>query len=392
MKEKGLTGEQIVILNEFGNKYLEWLKTSKGEQNLLDHINHRDYLKKKLSKESILKLKEDDFRDFIKFLWASNVWGNKDWYIDNRILQPNNDLENILTELNKLLFDSNEIETRYDDFRANIKGLGPAYLTEILHFMFPEKYCLWNEKPKNVLPFLKLNNLLPERIFKYGIKNGGDYIIILENLEIILKSLNKLGLKNFLDLDMFFWFIYDEILPKIKENEIKTSEQDEEIVLETGIIDSHEGAGYYLLEIGKMLGYSTYTPDKSKIFQGTPLSESALLDQIPYFAPDSILDTIKYIDVIWFDDEENPTHCFEVEHSTDFVTGLARLLQLKPYSTELYIVAQKEKKFKFDKLINSRIQYKKLMKRFHFISYEDLIKLYERTKPFYDTKKKILGS
>ena len=104
-----------------------------------------------------------------------------------------------------------------------------------------------------------------------------------------------------------------------------------------------------------------------------------------------MLDTIKQIDIIWFDDEDNPTHCFEIEHTTDIVHGLDRLFQLKPYNADLFIVAPKDKHTKFEKLINSRIQYMKIKDRFRFISYEELYNFYETALPFYKVKKEVLG-
>lgn len=70
----------------------------------------------------------------------SGFWGNKDWYFDNRLIAPNG-LDKIKTELGKLLYGTTDFRTRYDEFRSNVKGFGPSSLTEILHFIFPDKYC-----------------------------------------------------------------------------------------------------------------------------------------------------------------------------------------------------------------------------------------------------------
>lgn len=50
------------------------------------------------------------------------------------------------------------------------------------------------------------------------------------------------------------------------------------------------------------------------------------LDAIPQFTTPSLLDTIKNIDVIWFEDEFSVC-CFEVEHTTGVTTGLLRFYQ-----------------------------------------------------------------
>ena len=387
-----LSEEQKKNLENYGLKYLEWLKTESGLSNINDHREHEAYFKTKLSIDHIQKISDKEFYEIIKTLWASNFWGNKDWYIENKILLPNNGYQNVIEELKKLLYNSESIEIRYNEFRSNIKGLGPSYITEVLHFTNPKDYCLWNEKPKNVLPFLNLDNILPERIFKYSIRNGSDYRIIINALELIKSELKKFEIRDFIDLDMFFWFIYDEDFSKHKTQAVieESIIQDDELI-EKSIIESHEGAEYYLLQIGNMLGFNTYTPDKAKSYNDKLLSEVAILDQIPPFAPDRVLDTIKQIDIIWFDDEDNPTHCFEIEHTTDIVHGLDRLFQLKPYNADLFIVAPKDKHTKFEKLINSRIQYMKIKDRFRFISYEELYNFYETALPFYKVKKEVLG-
>ena len=49
-------------------------------------------------------------------------------------------------------------------------------------------------------------------------------------------------------------------------------------------IESHEAAEHHLLELGRMLGYLTYCADKSKNFNGKPLAEVSMLQELPPFA------------------------------------------------------------------------------------------------------------
>jgi hypothetical protein len=155
-------------------------------------------------------------------------------------------------------------------------------------------------------------------------------------------------------------------------------------------IDSHESAEYFLLELGKMLGYLTYTVDLSKTYQERQLSETAILREIPSFASDRDMSSAKMIDVIWFNEEENPTHCFEVEHSTDIVHGLDRLLQLQHLYVKFFIVAPEARRSKFESLLH-RVHYRRIRDRFGFISYEELASFYDTTLPFHNMKVKLLG-
>ena len=156
-------------------------------------------------------------------------------------------------------------------------------------------------------------------------------------------------------------------------------------------IDSHEGAEYYLLELGKILGYNPYTVDQSKMFKDKTLGEVAVLRNIPPFAGERDMKTVKEIDVIWFGDDENPKMCFEAEHTTDIIHGLDRLIQLQHIYAKFFIVASEDKRRKFEQLVTSRYPYRRFRKRFSFISYDDLARFYEVTLPFHEAKVKLLG-
>lgn len=156
-------------------------------------------------------------------------------------------------------------------------------------------------------------------------------------------------------------------------------------------IDSHEAAEYYLLELGKMLGFLPYTVDQSKTFSSKTLGDVAVVQSIPSFAGEAIMNTVKEIDVIWFDEDENPRMCFEVEHTTDIVHGLDRLIQLQHTYAKFFIVAPEEKRLKFEDLTTHRYPYRRMRDRFKFISYNELAQFYENTVPFYESKTRLFG-
>ena len=58
---------------------------------------------------------------------------------------------------------------------------------------------------------------------------------------------------------------------------------------------------------------------------------------------------MRNIDVIWFRETGSsfyPEYAFEVEFSTGVWSGFGRLATLREYSTNLYVIAHNEKKFK----------------------------------------------
>src|SRR2546422_7918565 len=84
-----VTPEQKSVLQRQAKEYLEWLSSERGKKNIRNHRDHERYFKEKLAVDHIDKISEQDFSEICKTLWASNMWGNKDWYITNRLIAPN---------------------------------------------------------------------------------------------------------------------------------------------------------------------------------------------------------------------------------------------------------------------------------------------------------------
>jgi len=72
-----------------------------------------------LSKENLKILTENGFGKVIKTLWASEIWGNKE-YLVNKLLSDNG-LPKLRSELDELLYGSDPLDKRYDRFKRNVK-------------------------------------------------------------------------------------------------------------------------------------------------------------------------------------------------------------------------------------------------------------------------------
>lgn len=103
-----------------------------------------------------------------------------------------------------------------------------------------------------------------------------------------------------------------------------------------------------LLEIGKIRGFQTFCPDKSKKFNDTKLGEISTLDKCPELQF-SDYNLLRKIDVIWFREKGTkliPENAFEVEMSTGTWSGVGRLSTLMDYqNVGLYIISDTLKKF-----------------------------------------------
>jgi hypothetical protein len=189
-----LKQEQKEILDKYGKEFQNWINTDEGKHTITVHRDHERYFKERLSSQNLAKTTKDEFVELYKKLWASNMWRNKDWYIQNKLIYHNG-LEKIKHELENLLYGSEDFILKYNNFKKNISGFGVSSLSEILHFLFPDDFCLWNEKPKTVLPFLQLN-MLPERFFKYQIDTGEEYYQCVQALGVIKDEMTKFGIKD----------------------------------------------------------------------------------------------------------------------------------------------------------------------------------------------------
>ena len=228
-----LTPEQAQTLRHHGENFKVWVDTDKGKQDIQEHNKHEYFFKEKLSHQNLNNMTEDDFTQIWKKSWASKVWGNKDWYIKNRLVGPNG-IEKIRDGLDSLLYGSDDFVTRYDKFREDVVGFGVATISEFLNMIFPDKYCLWNEKPKSVLQFLGLE-ALPRKLYDYNTATGLEYLQCINYLSLIKNELQSFGIRNFIDLDVFFWHIFEDVMsdhdrkivePKGKQKEPRSTEEE----------------------------------------------------------------------------------------------------------------------------------------------------------------------
>ena len=146
-------------------------------------------------------------------------------------------------------------------------------------------------------------------------------------------------------------------------------------------IAAHAEAEMLLLKIGRMLGYDTYSPNKSNEAYGEKLQDYISLNKLPTrFIGGDITKLVSQIDVIWFKDEV-PKCAFEVEHSTKISSGLQRLCQLKPLSTKLFIIASSKDYYLYEKYINADPYYK-YKEDFRFREYKQLENFFKAVSEF----------
>ena len=97
--------------------------------NFMDREERKTYYQS-FTKDKILHMTEEILHEYISKLWSMLIWGNKKYVVEKLI--EDNGLEHIKKQLAELLYGTKSIEIRWDNFLKEIKGLGPATISELL--------------------------------------------------------------------------------------------------------------------------------------------------------------------------------------------------------------------------------------------------------------------
>ncbi len=208
------------------------------------------------TRDNILNMTADDIYEYIAKLWAMLIWGNKHYVVD-KILEDNG-LDNFKSHLAELLWGDKDINQRWDSFRTEIKGMGPAMISEILCKTHPNQFMLWNRRA-----YVALNYLEVEGLPRYDYQlTGKKYDYLCNVCKEIAEEFEKAGLKDtsLLALDYFMWNelqVEDNLtqihITKPKEEKPITPEESEFI---------HDDIRDKLRDIGQWLGFASKIEQK----------------------------------------------------------------------------------------------------------------------------------
>jgi len=234
-----LTVEQEQLIVDFFRKHI---KMDDFQKELESREEHRKLPLNILEKSRMKSMTEIDFGKLISNLWATSLWGNKDYLVQKII--DDNGMDKIRAQFGDILYGTDPFEKRFDRFE--IKGLGHASLTEILCLFDPNEFSIWNNKARIALEKLKFEDL---PLGKYRI-SGEEYKRINEAMESIAKKFPDLGLHDvdLLAVDYFLYEVWKEV------------EREKEIPEERNEFD-HDEIKDLIKEIGAQLGFETDTEE-----------------------------------------------------------------------------------------------------------------------------------
>lgn len=111
--------------------------TSKYQDDIIERKDFINYYRS-FTKDKILRMNEEEIYEYLSKLWAMLIWGNKHYVVDKLI--EDNGLDKFRQSLADLVWGNHDIVDRWNLFRTEIKGMGPAMISEILCKTHPNDY------------------------------------------------------------------------------------------------------------------------------------------------------------------------------------------------------------------------------------------------------------
>ena len=202
----------------------------------------------------LLAMTEDELLAYISKLWSMLIWGNKKYVVDKLI--ADNGFENVKKQLAALLYGDAAVEKRWDSFLKNVKGLGPATISELLTYVNPQEYVIFNKTTIICFTYLGVPGMP-----KYNYQcTGKKYAEVCAIAKQIAGELISAGEKD-ADLLAVDYFMWDELLPLAEKKETAseaTATPDTEkpaTVKESKSL--HDEIKEKLVAIGELLGFES---------------------------------------------------------------------------------------------------------------------------------------
>ena len=202
--------------------------------------------------------------------------------------------------------------------------------------------------------FKSFTGLTPDRTINERVQRDSNFVKIKPGLYALKNHLDKLP---------------DEYNPLIS-----ISPDEEEKI-------THSYIQGLLIEIGNFQKFKTFSTDKSSKFLNKKINDIITQKEVPDFTYEKILNSTRFIDVIWFNERMFPDTIFEVENSTNFRNSLVKFVELQDFKTKMIMIAPNEKSkiAKYQQEI-SKSAFSSIKDRVSFYDYDYIIKMYNAQK------------
>jgi hypothetical protein len=233
------------IGNEELKEYYHEFQNEEDEEFATLRFEKKQTLSELLGEDTVTTFEEGDIRELVRNLWAFESWNNKD-YIVEQILEDG--LQHARDTFHEALYEVEDINEKFNILNENVNMLGPASVTEILTFKYPEQCAIFNRRAGDALDVLDYGNQVPDQL-----KSGTEYEAFLQVIESIMERLTQIDgtgaqppeIQDYVDVDYFLFYLSKLDLDKTGESSKK--EPIEDFV--------HDEMQDKLLEIGDGLGF-----------------------------------------------------------------------------------------------------------------------------------------
>lgn len=252
-KKERIMNEQK--LNFAVQAYISKKKTNAAyyDENWAERKERKAYYQS-FNKARLLAMTEDDFLEYINKLWSMLIWGNKKYVVDKLI--ADNGFENVKKQLVELLYGETAIEKRWDTFLKNVKGLGPATISELLTYINPQEYVIFNKTTILCYTYLDIPDM-PKYNYQY---TGKKYVEVCNTAKRIAAIMNAAGVEDS-DLLAVDYFLWEEILPlaekKVPDDKPQTAPDADKPVSARDTKSLHDEIKEKLVAIGELLGFES---------------------------------------------------------------------------------------------------------------------------------------
>lgn len=221
------------------------------EENKKERKERKEYYQS-FTKDKLLEMTEDDFLEYISKLWAVSMWGNKKYVVDKLI--EDNGFFPIKKHLAELLYGSASVEARWSAFQKAVKGMGPASISELLSYIDPQEYVIFNKTTVRCYSYLGISDM-PKYDYQY---TGKKFIEICSIAKKIGADLKKSGAEDH-DLLAVNHFLWNEILP-LAEKDVSATDvavASKEPITASESKSIHDEIKEKLVGIGNFLGFDS---------------------------------------------------------------------------------------------------------------------------------------
>lgn len=223
------------------------------EENRAERKERRAYYQS-FNREKLLAMTEDEFLEYISKLWSMVIWGNKKYVADKLI--ADNGFGNVKKHLVELLYGESAVEKRWDAFLKNVKGLGPAAISELLSYFNPQEYVIFNKTTVLCYTYFGIPDM-PKYNYQYTSKKYVEVCGIAKRIAAMLRAAGAAE-ADLLEVDYFLW---DEILPLAEKKDSIAAPETAPIPNRSASVrvtrSLHNEIKEKLVAIGELLGFES---------------------------------------------------------------------------------------------------------------------------------------